>query len=301
MLPEMCWIALSTALVVALVLGLRSLIRTADFSRLAIVALGVLPTLAAYGPNFTTTKYLYYAIPFALIPAALWLRELASDPGRRLRGVFLLWIAAALAEAFLGLRTTANPYRRFEYSKTGFDLLAANLGTFKFALAIGSGEVLGTADGFRIRTGTWFAPEVYHREKADLQTETGRLRALPLFGETDVVLTSTYLSNVILDGELMRRGVYPELREPYFPGEPASRTMRWFKSPHALTTLLINHDERDRAHFRAAADALKPRYFLNDRGWQAARHLGVREPEWTCLSPREDGLIQLYRRNPIAP
>ncbi|HEU5079370.1 MAG TPA: glycosyltransferase family 87 protein [Opitutaceae bacterium] len=301
MLPEMCWLALSTLLLVAIVCGVRSLIRTTDLSRLAVIAFGVVPTLAIYGPNFTTTKYLYYAIPFAMIPAALWLHELATSPEKKFRRIYQLWIVGAIAEAFLGFRTTAYLYRRFEYSKTGFELAAANLGTFKLALTVGSGEVIGTADGFRVRTGTWFAPEVYRREKSDLKTETARLHSLALFGETEVMLTSTYLSNVILDGELMSRGVHPELQNPYFPGDHASRTMRWFKSPHALTTLLINHDANDRAHFAVATARSKPLYFLSDRGWQEARHLDVRAPSWTCLSPREDGLIELYRRNPNPP
>lgn len=293
-----CYLALSLALLLGAFLGLRFLVRTADATRLGIIALGILPTLAAYGPNFTTTKYFYYALPFAVLPTAVWLHSLRTDALSASRRQFWFWILFAAAEALIGIRSTANIYRRFEYSRTGVDLMAVNLGTFKFAASLGSGEVVGTADGFRVRLGWWHAPQIYSREKTDMLAEQDRLRSLPLFGETGCVLTSTYLSNVILDGELMRRGVHPTPLPPVFPGNPSSKSTLWTHEGESLTTLLINHTPANAREFRAAELRFAPKYFLNDLGWQLARHLGVREPDWTCLSPREDGLLALYRRDP---
>ncbi|MEO6873555.1 MAG: hypothetical protein ABI222_01910 [Opitutaceae bacterium] len=264
----------------------------------ALICLGVLPSLLIYGPNLTTTKYLYYAAPFLLLPGIWLLAQCVKADGRwrrTARVLFVLMISAVVIETCGGLQSSSPPFRRFDPAPLRVVFARTTLGDKKIVFGLGEGEIMPTDDGFRLRGGLLYAPEVWRREKSLIIENLSRLdRELAKPGSLRVI-TSTYLSRIATESWLLRHGYRPQARQG-FPGNDTSWTAAWTTADRQVTLVEINHTPTDQAEFLAVAESRGPVLFLNDLGRQGFRHLAGNTGRWQRLSVGDNDLLTIYRR-----
>jgi hypothetical protein len=295
------WLTLSGALVLAALAGLWVIVRRRDYRLLALLLAAIVPSLWVYGRSLTTTKYLYYAAPFLVLPAIVWLKALAPSSRPLHRLGLSAWCGLAFIELFLGVRTASPDARRFEPPSFAFALFDFQLGQKRIQLGFGSGEILPTDDGLRLRGALWHAPDVWRREKDALRREHRRLTSLDLASGQRTVITSTYFAFQLLKLQLLEAGLSEKITRP-FPQNPSSFLSTWQRPDQpnnpAVRVFYINNSPADADEFQAATvSAASEVVFLNDRGRNAARHLlGDTAAAWRCVSGSEHGLLSIYVR-----
>lgn len=295
-LGRLWWVTTSPAWSLIILAGVLGLIINRKCWLLSVIFLAAAPTFIVYGRSFTTTKYLYYAVPFTLIPGFWLINELSRSSRKRLYiGAYL--IAAGIAvESLLGVRTSSETLRRFDPGDWSLYCgLRVRLFPRPVQIGWGEGEILPTADGFRLRGACFHMPYVWSREKRrSAQFMPGVQKSL-LAGGDQTIITSTYLSAQVLSGILILNNGACTAREATAV-RSGSTVEEWVVANHVFHVINVNHTDQDRNEFDLYSSAPGSMLFLNDRGSSAALHLGVLPPTWTCELACENALLTLYRR-----
>jgi hypothetical protein len=133
---------------------------------------GTALTFMIYGHSLGSDKYFYVAIPFFLLAAVF----AAQDILRRWPGWPPVWRYAAAAfgaglllfDTVIGVLTSSSEYRLFLPRPRLATLANIPTGRRPIDLTVGSGELIFTADGYRLRGGTLFAPATWRLDKAEI-------------------------------------------------------------------------------------------------------------------------------------
>jgi hypothetical protein len=291
------WFVGSISFVALTVLAAAGLLWTRDLLLCVTAFAALLPPMFVYGHTFTTTKYLYYPLPFLVfmvIGAAL---KGARSNKRWARAVVVMGIVATIGEGIIGVRTSTEKSRRFSV-QPAVTIASGQLPGRKnpTSLVFGEGEIIGTDDAFRVRTGWVFAASVWHREKVAAVAESKRIEAL-VRRDDATLLTSTYLSTRVVTGKLLREGAQRESRKFISDDETSFRAV-WVHGADRITQLLINNSPAEvRLFSEYAADTEHAHVlFINDRGENAANFLGVTPKDWRRLSPSGNELLAVYEK-----
>ena len=201
---------LSPALALAALAGLGLLLlprwRTAGL----VFVCGVAVSLPVHGTELTTPKYFYAIVPFLLLPALVLVDELvrkaASWPGRRRRVACAAAMTLVLADGLLGLRTLAELQRIFRPSPTLVTFIHAPWKGRTMALVLGPGELILNVDAFRLRTGKWFAPACWHREKQRMQADLTMIQTWLANPHDLTLFWSSWLTSQVAARELLAAG-----------------------------------------------------------------------------------------------
>jgi hypothetical protein len=276
--------------------GVALLVCRRQWHLLSVVVLGVVPSIFIYGRHFTTTKYLYYAAPFLLLPGLWLLRESLTLPTNRRwigRLAFGTLIFAGLIESCIGLQTSSAAYRRFDPAALSVTFASGKRGEKTWAWGLGEGEIIPTDDAFRMRGALAFAPEVWHRQKVQILGEVHRLDVELSRPGTTYAVTSTYLSMVLVHAWLWRHGFMPGESQTFLRNE-TSHTTAWTAPGRTMTVVFINQTTTEAQEFSEATKHEGGMLFINDRGDLAFRHLASDPVVWRQLSPVRNGLLTLY-------
>jgi MFS family permease len=287
------WSTLGYVATAAALAGLAWMAITRRWLFLALALTGVLLPLAPYARNFTSQKYLYYAVPFLLLPLISWLQALWAGRAAGRRATVLI-LAAIAAESLVGLQTSAPEFRRYDPASPGVLSLAIPAGGRTIRAGFAEGELLPSTDGPRLRGGQLWAPGFWHREKTAMQQAMARFDERMSARPPAQLLTSTYLAFRLADGWLRGHGFRPEPAW-HFAGNPASYTIEYRRDAQSVVLAQINHTPTDAIEFNTLVRlGPSPTLFLNDRGAIGFSHLTAGTPPWQLLSDRANGLIALY-------
>lgn len=201
----------SPALALAGLVGLGLILRQKHYALGLLVLWGTLPTLLAHGPAYTTPKYLYYLVPFALIPVLVaighaWQAAVRVAPRPVVVGGMAL---VALADGLVGLRTLQPEQRLFVAEPTWCSLGRLPSTRKPLELVIGPGELLINVDAFRLRTGQLFAPWCWHREKMRMQADLALIASWLREKPTVTIYWSDAMPHDVLLGQLTALGYRP--------------------------------------------------------------------------------------------
>ena len=193
-----------------LVAGLVLLAIRRDWPVLALLAAGCAATLPIYGTSLASTKYFYHLVPFFLLGslsafAALVARLVtAPRPLRFAGGVFLLGLL--IANQTVAPHTSSTQFRRYAPSPVLLPLATIPRADRPWSLVIGPGEIIPTADGFRLRGGAVLAPLVWRREKLAMREQLARFSALLADAPATTVYYSGWLPYQIITRILRDQG-----------------------------------------------------------------------------------------------
>ncbi|MBC7365666.1 MAG: hypothetical protein H7343_02450 [Undibacterium sp.] len=295
------WLVLGFVATVTAWLGLGWLVVRRNWSLLALILAGSLPSLAVYGGSFTTPKYLYYAVPFLALPIFDLVREAWTQTGawRTIgRSAALLAVALHLLEGTFGVQTSSEEFRRFIPAPSPANLLSVQSGPKKIRVGIGEGEVIPTDDGPRLRGGQLWAPAMWRREKRAMAETLASLDSVLRTSLPDLIVTSNYLSFRVLDGWLRDHG-FTATSTTRFPGDPVSHRTIWRRDHLALTTVLLNQSPLENTEFASVSQLGHRALLISDRGPLGTAHLlGNQVNRWTLLSEHRHALFALYLRHP---
>ena len=293
---------LSPLFALAALAGLGLLLAPARRALGVIMISGVTASLLAHGTELTTPKYFYYLIPFALLPALLFADQgfrasRAWTPGRRRAGAFFV-AALLLADGALGLRTLPAEQRLFRPAPTPVTFAELTWHNKPYALVLGPGELVFNVDGFRLRTGRWFAPECWHREKQRVQTDLATIRSWFGGGQRDLtVYWSDWLPLQLATRELLASGFrLPEghLRQP---DKMAAAREDWSRDGRIVHLDYLGYaDSTYQAPGPAPASTTgTDTYFIGDCANRPITELAD-DRHWQLLSAMPEGLITLHQR-----
>ncbi len=291
---------LSPALALALLAGLGWLLAPARWPLALVVCTGIAASLLAHGTELTTPKYFYYIVPFLLVSALAVVdalgRQLRAWPRGWRRGAASAATAGlVLADGFLGLRTLAEGQRYFVPTPTLATLLEFKWKGREFALVIGPGELLLNVDAFRVRTGKWFAPAAWHREKLRVQADLATLRGW-LAGPGDVTLyCSSWLTAQVAARELFVAGFRPPEGFSRQGGVPGAEDWRRADQVVHLGFLGYAGSPYQPPGPAPASATGAATYFLGEGAPEALTELAD-DRHWQLRSATRTGLLTLYRR-----
>ena len=289
------WLVGSISFAGLVIIAIAALIAVGDSLAIVTAFAATLPAMLVYGHTFTTTKYLYYPLPFIVfIVLSAAVKGISSEQTWP-RIIVGLGIAATAMEGLIGVRSSSDEFRRFSVqpAKTLLQLELPRRPR-PLCFVFGEGEVIGTDDAFRVRTGWYFAGNVWHREKEAALAECARIAELA-HRDDATILTTTYLATRLVTGELLTEGAERKNRQ-FIGNDDTSFCSHWHHGAHGITQVLIN-DSPDQVQLFAQYAAPKEHahlLFINDRGGNAAHYLGISAAEWTQLSPRSNGLLAIY-------
>ena len=271
------------------------LLLTRDRLPIVTAFVATLPAVLVYGHTFTTTKYLYYPLPFIVFIVLSAAMKSAQSPLKWPRLGVGLGVAATVLEGVVGVRTSSDAFRRFsvEPAKTWVQFhVPSRLRPFRFVFS--EGEVIGTDDAFRLRTGWYFGGRVWHREKEAAVAECERIAELTRRDDA-TILTTTYLATRLVTGELLMEGA--ERQSWQLVGDDkTSFCAHWRHGTRGVTEVFINNASDEANLFAQYSIRTEHAHMIliNDRGGNAARDLGLSATEWTQLSPSRNGLLAVY-------
>jgi hypothetical protein len=285
---NLIWYVGSAPWLCVVLIGVGLLVVKKQWLPLFIFAAGVVLTLAVYGRSFTTTKYCYFAIPFAAIPAAEFFKYLKAANGKVLQAAFVVCVAAIVTDTLLGIRTSSAEYRRFDVSDSPA-IGTLRLGPKAVQVVFGEGEILPTHDGFRLRGALLHAPSVWRNLKQDSNREYHRIANTLLRAEGNTIVAITYLSWRVVDSVLIKQGF---VRESTRVGRFASgSTFEVWRGPRTVHVAKINLSQHARMEIEELLDRDQV-ILVNDLGENAAERLGM-SPLTVLQSPNPNGLITL--------
>lgn len=281
---------LSPALFLAALGGVGLMLRRREFALGFVTLSGCLATLLVYGGVITTPKYLYYLVPFLLVPAlflaGLLLRHIAW-PSR------LALAAVLLCDGLLGLRTLPPVQRFFTTAPTWATL--APFGARHLALVVGPGELVFNVDAFRVRTGQFFAPLCWHREKSRMRTDLGTIRAWLATGRDQTIFWSAWLPLQVAQRELLAAGFRPDRPHPATPG--TGRREKWRRAAQVVHLGFLGYEG---SPFQPAGPAPASTtgmdtHLIGGNNWVPITELAD-DRHWSLLSATPEGLVALYQR-----
>lgn len=286
------WLVLGPVTTLASLLGILWLGASARWRQLGLVLAGAVPSLAFYGGNFTSPKYLYYAAAFLLLPALCGLQKLiqAGRAGPWVAGTVL---AAFAGENLVGIQSSTPEFRRYEPAAAHVATGSLSLAGKELRTGLGEGEIIPTDDGPRLRGGQFWAPLFWRREKNAMRQELASFAEAMTSRPAGLVITSTYLSFRVADGWLRQHG-YRIGPPRHFSGNPSSYTRECQSPDRTVILAQINHTPADAAEFAGLIQPAVRTLFVNDRGEIGFRHLAGQASDWRPLSSSGNHLITLY-------
>jgi len=264
-----------------------------------VVSTGIFASLVAHGSELTTPKYFYYIVPFLLVAAlvavdALIRQVRVRPPGWHRPAAIAAALALVLADGFLGLRTLTEAQRYFVPAPTLASLLEFKWKDREFALVIGPGELLLNVDAFRVRTGKWFAPASWHREKLRVQADLATLRGW-LAGPGDLTLyCSSWLTAQVAARELFSTGFRPPEGFSRKGGVPGAEEWRRAGQVVHLGFLGYAGSPYQPPGPAPASSTGERTYFLGEGAPDTLTELAG-EGRWHLQSATRTGLLTLYR------
>jgi hypothetical protein len=286
------WLVLGPVATLASLLGLLWLGASGRWQPLGLVLVGVVPSLAFYGGNFTSPKYLYYAAAWMLLPVLCGLPRLwqAGRAGAWVAGAVL---AAFAGESLLGVQSSSPEFRRFDPALPAVATGSLALAGKQLRTGLGEGEIIPTDDGPRLRGGQFWAPLFWRREKAAMRQELATFAEVMTSRPPALVITSTYLSFRVADGWLRQHG-YRIGPPRHFPGNPSSYTREGQSPDRTVILAQINQTPADAAEFGSLLQPAVRTLFVNDRGEIGFRRLAGPTAGWRALSSSGNRLITLH-------
>ena len=272
-----------------------------EWRLLVLVVVGVAPSVVVHGRSITTTKYLYYTVPFLLLPAVALVRHIQMNRVLKLGLGSMLPTAAVVSliglEWLIGPRTTPDEIRRLPV------ITLAALGSWAaqgntHAVVLGSGDAFMNDDGLRVRGGLAFAPFVWRAAKVGVLSARSRLSVL-MRTPTEFVLIATSMNSFNCAGDLLWTAGYHPDPKHQDRAEGSGDFQSWVRLDRHVDLGLIVYDDQAAAIFarllvqgvRAPGAAV-----LNDRGFVLARDVWPASSSW----PRPDytplGFMNLFER-----
>ena len=138
---------------------------------------------------------------------------------------------------------------------------------------------------------------MWAREKQAMIRECQRLDEIMSRPDTDLIISSCYLSNRVLGHWLLEHG-FTAGPESYFDeNNRTSYLLGWSNSTgRKITTAVINHTDHDRREFQQVARMSAHAVFVNDLGSLYAERLMIETGDWKPVSPSGNGLLAVYER-----
>jgi len=296
-IPQM----LSPALALAALAGLALLLAPTRRPLGVVLICGISASLFAHGTELTTPKYFYYIIPFMLIPALVLIERLGrAVPVRFHYTAGLAAVVLILADSVLGLRTLMPVQRIFLPTPPLATFVQTTWRDKPIALVIGSGEVVFNVDGFRLRTGKWFAPGCWHREKQRVLTDLATIRSwlAPQSADGKRPLTiywANWLPLQMAARELLASGFRPAERHTKDMGPAAEE--RWHRDGQVVHLRYLGYAG---STFQApgpapASGTGTDTYFIGDSAHRPLTELSDNRG-WQRLSAVPEGLLTVYQR-----
>lgn len=286
-------------------IGLVRLFLKREWKLIALVAAGCAATLPIYGTSLASTKYFYHLVPFALIPAFFAGRDFVKlvaemRPARR-TGIGLVFSLVAFVDQTFAFQTSTPEFRRYAAEPVFAELARLPGRSRPVRLVFGAGEVIPTADGFRLRGGAGFAPWIWHREKTAMRVQLSRLEAICRDSSHVTFYYSGWLPYQMAVRTLRSSGYD-------FAGQPIADSMSyggdWIRGDHRIRIEYLPY--RTSPFFDASRQPENrtgtQTYFIGDlSGVQPITELSD-QGDWTPLSPEYLwNFMTVYRRRPGSP
>jgi hypothetical protein len=283
---------LSPALVLAALGGSALMLWRREFALGLVILSGVVATLMVYGGVITTPKYLYYLVPFALLPALIFVGWLECLPTWLAR---LALAALLLGDGLLGLRTLLPSERYFTTAPTGMSLAQIATGPKAIELVIGPGELVINCDGFRVRTGQFFAPLCWHREKERVRTDLAIIRSWLSGGRELTIYWANWLPGQIAVRELLAGGFRPSDASPSTAGTMSAEI--WQRQGQVVRLHYLGYvgSISQSTGPAAASSTAADTYFIGDGANHPITELADHR-RWHLLSAVPEGLVTLHQR-----
>ena len=214
-----CLITSSLVGVLSLV-GLALLAWRRQWALLQIWISGVGLSFVVFGRSLGSNKYLYLATPFFILAAAF----AAQDVIQRWPAWPRVWrfATAALGAALLlfdtvgGILTSTAERRLFVPRPQIASLPSLPLGERNIQFTLGPGELIVTADGYRLRGGTLFAPAAWALDKTELVRRLDGLAVILLAPGDSSLFVGDWLGYQLTLRVLRQEGF--EFAQPYIEG-----------------------------------------------------------------------------------
>ena len=260
---------------------------------------GTAASVLAYGFSLTSPKYFYYLVPFALVPALVFIdwvgQSLRHRPAWQTRLAAGAGLALVAVDGLLGLRTLSGEQRLFTTAPTFARLFEAGLGAKSLAVVIGPGELVINADGFRLRTGQAFAPRCWHREKKRMKHELATIREW-LEREPDLTLLwSNWIPYQMISRELFAAGYRPV--DPPRTVTGLSYQGAWQRGAQRVRVAFLGYVQN--THQEPGGPPVIPpgalTYFVGDCAFQPINQLPDAR-QWHLVSAVPEGFLTLFQR-----
>lgn len=283
---------LSPALFLAALGGAARMLKRREFALCLVVLSGSIATILVYGSVITTPKYLYYLVPFAIVPA-LYLVEWQARSSAWLPRLSVLVVL--LGDGLLGLRTLPTTERYFTTAPTALALASHATQNKVIELVVGPGELVINCDGFRVRTGQLFASLCWHREKKRMRTDLARIRYWLSEGHDLTLLWANWLPGQIALRELLAAGFSPVGGIASTPDlHPTAIWRRQDQVVHLEYLGYVGSIYQPPGPAAAGSTAAFT-YFIGDCANQPITELADQR-RWHLLSHVPEGLITLHQR-----
>ncbi len=284
---------LSPVLTLAALGGAGLMLWRREFALVLVVLSGTLATLLVYGGVITTAKYLYYMLPFALVPALVLVNLLQCFPNRL---AHLAVGALLLGDGLLGLRTLSQSERYFTTAPSGMTLARIVTRSKVVEMVVGPGELVINCDGFRVRTGQLFAPLCWHREKERVRTDLATISSWLTEGRELTIFWANWLPGQIAVRELLAAGFRPS--DGSTPAAGPLPAESWQRKGQVVRLHYLGYVG---SIFQPAGPATASTtgtdtYFIGDGANQPITELADNR-HWHLLSAAPEGLITLHQRH----
>lgn len=284
---------LSPALLLLAIAGAVWLAVSRNFSLLTLALAGIVPTLLAYRGVLVTTKYLYYTLPFALLPALALLRGLFARasrwPWRRRAWAAGSILLVAAADLTAGVRVLRGEIRYLATPPAAASASLA-LGGRSIEITLGGGDPVPNEDGFRLRTGHLFAPAAWHREKMHQFEQLGHLRTSLARGGDRTIYFAAWLPEQMVSRELFAAGFKPERTGEF---------TRWRRNRQIVDAHFLAHASSSDQPTRLAPapDFADECLFVGLFGGKIPPRELADGRRWRAISVPSEGFITIYRRD----
>jgi hypothetical protein len=160
---------------------------------------------------------------------------------------------------------------------------------------VGPGELVFNVDAFRVRTGHFFAPLCWHREKLRMHTYLGTIRSWLATGRDQTVFWSAWLPLQVAQRELLAAGFQPDRQEPAAPG--SGRRETWRRPGQVVHLGFLGYDG---SPFQPAGPAPASTtgtdtYTIGGNNWEPLTELAD-DRRWSLLAATPEGFVALYQR-----
>lgn len=273
--------------------------RARQWPLLLIAGAGTALSFAVYGDFLKSDKYFYLATPFFLLLAvygALELNRLSRAWPRVAR--LALWaggVALLLPDTFLGVLSSEDRYRAFPPRPQIATLVALPRPTRPLYLTVGTGEFVMSADGFRLRAGTFFAPPAWRIAKLEMRDRLSTLAQLLEQPDDCTLFHSGWLPYQIAVRQLLAAGfTFASAEQP----QPFPYNGRWTRHGKSvrLDYLAYTASEYFNPQLCATTTTGSATYFIGDQNSYYSITPFADGHVWQVLPGCEHGYITLHRR-----